>query len=123
MKVNSYCVYNFRSIKESGWVECSNRTTLVGVNESGKTNMLLALWKFNPVREGKIDVLHDMPVTVLSDFRNQKDEIKFISVKFDIDESDLKSLSELTGKSIQNLKNITVSRYYDEHYEIEGLYE
>lgn len=123
MKVNSYCVYNFRSIKESGWVECSNRTTLVGVNESGKTNMLLALWKFNPVREGKIDVLHDMPVTVLSDFRNQKDEIKFISVKFDIDESDLKSLSELTGKSIQNLKNITVSRYYDEHYEIEGLDE
>ena len=121
--MNSYCVYNFRSIKESGWVECSNRTTLVGVNESGKTNMLLALWKFNPVREGKIDVLHDMPVTVLSDFRNQKDEIKFISVKFDIDESDLKSLSELTGKSIQNLKNITVSRYYDEHYEIEGLDE
>lgn len=123
MKVNSYCVYNFRSIKESGWVECSNRTTLVGVNESGKTNMLLALWKFNPVREGKIDVLHDMPVTVLSDFRNQKDEIKFISVKFDIDESDLKRLSELTGKSIQNLKSITVSRYYDEHYEIEGLDE
>jgi len=116
-------VYHFRSIKESGWVECSNRTTLVGVNESGKTNMLLALWKFNPVRDGKIDVLHDMPVTVLSDFRNQKDKIKFISVKFDIDESDLKELSELTGKSIQNLKNITVSRYYDEHYEIEGLDE
>lgn len=40
MKLNSYCVYHFRSIKESGWVECSNRTTLVGVNESGKTNML-----------------------------------------------------------------------------------
>ncbi len=123
MKLNSYCVYHFRSIKESGWVECSNRTTLVGVNESGKTNMLLALWKFNPVRDGKIDVLHDMPVTVLSDFRNQKDKIKFISVKFDIDEIDLKELSELTGKSIQNLKNITVSRYYDEHYEIEGLDE
>lgn len=35
----------------------------------------------------------------------------------------MKSLSELTGKSIQNLKNITVSRYYDEHYEIEGVDE
>lgn len=123
MKLNSYCVYHFRSIKESGWVECSNRTTLVGVNESGKTNMLLALWKFNPVRDGKIDILHDMPVTVLSDYRNQKEKIKFISVKFDIDESDIQKLSELTGKSIQNLSYITVSRYYDEHYEIEGLAE
>lgn len=123
MKLTSYCVYNFRSIKESGWVECSNRTTLVGVNESGKTNMLLALWKFNPVREGKIDVLHDMPVTVLSEFRNQKENIKFISVKFEIDKIDLEELSEITGKTIQKLSSITVSRYYDEHYEIEGLEE
>lgn len=71
MKLNSYCVYNFRSVKDSGWVDCSEITTLVGVNESGKTNMLKALWKFNPVREGEIDVLHDMPVTMLSEFRNK----------------------------------------------------
>ena len=33
--------------------------------------------------------------------RNQKENIKFISIKFEIDESDLEELSELTGKSIQ----------------------
>ena len=30
--------------------------------------------------------------------RNQKENIKFISIKFEIDESDLEELSELTGK-------------------------
>ena len=42
MKLNSYCVYNFRSVEDSGWIECSDTTTLVGVNESGKTNILKA---------------------------------------------------------------------------------
>lgn len=45
MKLNSYCVYNFRSVEDSGWIECSDTTTLVRVNESGKTNILKALKK------------------------------------------------------------------------------
>lgn len=119
MKLNSYCVYNFRSVRDSGWVECSDITTLVGVNESGKTNMLKALWKFNPVREGKIDVLHDMPVTMLSELRNKTQEVKFISVKFDLDESDIDELESLTGEVIDNLESVLISRYYDEHYIVE----
>ena len=29
MRLKSYCVYNFRSIENSGWVECNDITTLV----------------------------------------------------------------------------------------------
>lgn len=119
MKLNSYCVYNFRSVKDSEWVECFDITTLVGVNECGKTNMLKALWKFNPVREGQIDVLHDMPVTRLSELRNKTEEVKFISVKFDIEENDVIELKKLTGEVIENLDSVTVSRYYDGHYEVQ----
>lgn len=39
MKVNSFCVFNFRSVENSGWIYCNETTTLVGVNESGKTNI------------------------------------------------------------------------------------
>lgn len=60
MKLIKYRVKNFRSVQDSGWIECSNVTTLVGVNESGKSNLLLALWKLNPAREGSIDILHDI---------------------------------------------------------------
>lgn len=56
MKLVRYCVMNFRSVKNSGWIDCDDVTTLVGVNESGKSNLLLALWKLNPARGGEIDI-------------------------------------------------------------------
>ena len=118
MKLNSYCVYNFRSVEDSGWIECSDTTTLVGVNESGKTNILKALWKFNPVREGEIDVLHDMPVTLLSELRNKTQDVKFISIKFDIEDDDVEKLKSLTNKEVEGLENVIVSRYYDGHYKV-----
>ena len=59
MKLTRYNVKNFKSVKDSGWISCSEVTTLVGVNEAGKSNLLLALWKLNPATGGKIDVIHD----------------------------------------------------------------
>ncbi len=118
MRVDSFCVFNFRSVEDSGWIDCNETTTLVGVNESGKTNILKALWKFNPVREGQIDVLHDMPVTKLSEFRNKIEQIKFISVKFDVYNEDVKKLEELSGNVISGLEYVIVSRYYDGQYEV-----
>lgn len=76
MKLVRYCVMNFRSVKNSGWIDCDDVTTLVGVNESGKSNLLLALWKLNPARGGEIDILHDMPVSELSTLRNRKNEVR-----------------------------------------------
>ena len=35
-------VKNFRSIEESDWVYLGDNTCLVGTNEAGKTNLLLA---------------------------------------------------------------------------------
>ena len=47
MQLLRYKVENFRSVEDSGWIECDNVTTLVGINEAGKSNLLLALWKLN----------------------------------------------------------------------------
>lgn len=66
MKLDRFRVTHFRSIINSGWIDCDDVTTLVGINESGKSNVLLALWKLNPARGGQIDPLHDLPVTELS---------------------------------------------------------
>lgn len=120
MRLKSYCVYNFRSIENSGWVECNDTTTLVGVNESGKTNMLKALWKFNPVREGEIDILHDMPVTKLSEYRTNPDKIKFVTVNFELTEDDKKEVSKRTGIANSNItfSEIEISRYYDGKYQV-----
>ena len=74
MRLERFRVTNFRSVIDSGWISCDDVTTLVGVNESGKSNILLALWKLNPASGGEIDALHDLPVTKLSDLRNKKPE-------------------------------------------------
>ena len=54
MKLARFRVTNFRSVEDSGWVDVDDVTALIGVNESGKTNLLLPLWKLKPARDGEI---------------------------------------------------------------------
>jgi predicted ATP-dependent endonuclease of OLD family len=48
MQLKKFRVENFRSIENSGEVEIAKLTSLVGRNESGKSNLLLALSTLNP---------------------------------------------------------------------------
>lgn len=50
MKLTTFQVLNFRSINDSGPVSVAALTSLVGRNESGKSNLLLALRTLNPPR-------------------------------------------------------------------------
>jgi recombinational DNA repair ATPase RecF len=47
-------VRDFRSVVDSDWIEVERVTALIGVNEPGKTNLLLPLWKLDPAREAEI---------------------------------------------------------------------
>lgn len=49
MKLESFRVWNFRSINDSGSINVSQITALLGRNESGKSNLLLALKSLNPI--------------------------------------------------------------------------
>lgn len=48
MRLTSFHVQNFRSVNDSGLIEVTKTTALVGRNESGKSNILLALHSLNP---------------------------------------------------------------------------
>ncbi|MET4120309.1 energy-coupling factor transporter ATP-binding protein EcfA2 [Bradyrhizobium sp. JR4.1] len=48
MKLTSFQIKNFRSVEDSGWINVNDLTSLVGRNESGKSNLLLALASLNP---------------------------------------------------------------------------
>ncbi len=62
MELKSFRVVNYRSVNDSSDVEVGQRTALVGRNESGKTNLLLALESLNPP-EGlqKLTFVKDFP--------------------------------------------------------------
>lgn len=55
MKLTNFSVENFRSITSSGDIPTEELTALVGRNESGKSNLLLALETVNPIG-GKKDI-------------------------------------------------------------------
>src|SRR5258706_410385 len=48
MKLTAFRIHRYKSILDSGWIEISPLTVMVGKNESGKTTILKALHRFNP---------------------------------------------------------------------------
>ena len=119
MILKRYKVENFRSVLDSGWIDCDNVTTLVGINEAGKSNLLLALWKLNPAREGNIDILHDMPVSKLSTYRKTPEDVKFITAEFEIDDEAVKNIEADVECNLQGDRVVTVTRFYDGSYTFE----
>jgi AAA domain, putative AbiEii toxin, Type IV TA system len=115
MRLRRYRVSNFRSIDDSGWVDVENVTALIGVNESGKTNLLLPLWKFNPAQEGGIIPTADYPKKRFAEMRANPSDFQFIEVEFDC--SDLaQALSSMTGYPEGELTLLSVSRWLDGRY-------
>lgn len=62
MQLESFRIFDFRSINDSGVVELARITALLGRNESGKSNLLLALRTLNPVEGfGALNPTKDFP--------------------------------------------------------------
>ena len=97
MRLKCYRVWNFRSVDDSGPIEVDGVTALIGTNESGKTNLLLPLWKFNPAKDGAIIPTADYPRKKYNDFRNLEQKPEFIEAIFSVDDDLAKELGTLTG--------------------------
>lgn len=114
MHLKCFRVQNFRSVGDSGWIENDSVTTLVGVNEAGKSNLLLALWKMNPASDGKINKLEDIPRSKYAQWRDIEDAPIFITCKFEITDEDLlNNLSSITGCDTESLKIAQVTRNFN----------
>lgn len=115
MKLDQFRVRNFRSVDDSGWITCEEVTTLVGINEAGKSNIILALWKLNPARGGDIDPLQDMPMSKYAQWRSATENVKFIEAKFLLDDDEISDVINLCGCDQTEASVACVTRYYDGH--------
>lgn len=118
VKLIRYKVTNFRSVKDSGWIECSDVTTLVGINEAGKSNLLLALWKLNPAKDGEIDPLHDLPIKIYSTERDHLSDIIFITADFELSPVEASKISKMANCSVDEASIARVVRYFDGKYAV-----
>lgn len=88
MELRKFRVTNFRSVVDSGWIDASDVTALIGENEAGKTNLLLPLWKLNPSGNGAINLLDDMPRSRYAEMREAPEKHDFIRCIFALSDAE-----------------------------------
>ena len=119
MKLTRFRVKNFRSIDDSTWVDVNDITNIIGVNESGKSNILLALWKLNPATDdGKINLLADLPRERYAELKDSCQRLYFIETYWDLskDEDLLERLVEYGPFEEKEFYTLHFGRNYSGRY-------
>lgn len=119
MKLKSFRVPRYRNALDSNEVLVEDDvTTLVGMNESGKSTMLDALYRLNPVYGDKFVELDDYPRWRRS--RDSRDEdlqgISPIDATFELDQVDLEALEEALGEGVITPETVQVGRRYNDSH-------
>jgi AAA15 family ATPase/GTPase len=123
MKLVRFKVKNFRSIEESDWIDVSDNNCLVGTNEAGKTNLLIALWKLHPANDEPIVPLDDFPRHLYSTYKkdeHSKDE--FIFANFELDDELQNEISINLEADPEQIKTVLISRMYNGKYYVKFPY-
>lgn len=110
MQLKSFRVSNFRSIKDSGLIEASRITALLGRNESGKSNLLRGLHSLNPLDGFKaLNPIKDFP----RDRRLSEcsDDTEAVTSTWELDDDDKAELLEILPRAT-NVKTMVISRRY-----------
>jgi hypothetical protein len=118
MKLKRFRVTEFRSVKDSTWIDADDVTALIGTNESGKTNLLIPLWKLRPAKNGEINPIVDYPRKRYHEIRAMKEKPTFIEAEFHVPDELIDKLVQLTGSSIADVAVASVSRSFDGDYTV-----
>lgn len=118
-KLDRFKVYNFRSIEESDWISIFDNTCLIGTNEAGKTNLLIALWKLNPANNEPIVPLDDFPRHLYSNFKaDSHNEDVFIAADFMLNEQLQQEIAKELKCDAMQVSQVLVERRYSGRYRI-----
>jgi len=97
-------------------------TTIVGMNESGKTSFLSAIAKnnyFNGDADFKYDVIQDYPRSELIDFQSSEDDCKIAEIFYSIDPLYTKQIDDELGGDVFKIQKFS---YYYTYKSDVGVY-
>lgn len=103
MKLTSFHIADYRCVNESNEVAVHPRVTcLVGKNESGKTALLEALRRVNPLRAAGFNLVQDYPRSRLREYeREQKRSgappATVVGAVFELDDDDIRAVEDGFG--------------------------
>jgi energy-coupling factor transporter ATP-binding protein EcfA2 len=120
MRLSKVQITEFKSIKDSGEFEVGDITCLVGKNEAGKTALLQALYRLNPIvaAENKFDVTDDYPRGVVEDYREdvEKERRKpatVVQARFALEQDDLNPIKKTFGAKAITKPELVLTRGYE----------
>ena len=120
MKLRKFTVKEFRSIWDSKAIEVDDKVTcLVGKNESGKTALLTALYRTNPIiaEDVLFDEIYDYPKREVEDYQlsvenGDRKEAVVVESVYELEEDDIAIVSEKFGPDTLEETSFTLSKYY-----------
>lgn len=97
MLLKAFRIQMYKCVYDSGWIEVSPLTAMIGKNESGKTSLLNALYRFNPFKPENYIIEKDWPRSK----RKERDENQVVcSTRFELTPEEIDELSILTGQDV-----------------------
>ena len=124
MKLRGVQITNFRSIWNSNFFEVGKQTCLVGKNEAGKTAILQALYRLNPIVEGdgEFNVTDDYPRSEVEDYRQdiearRREPAEVIRATFAVEPGELSAIEARFGAGVLAVPEVVVAKGYakDQH--------
>ena len=104
MKLTKARITNFRSIQDSTEFDVGDVTCLVGKNESGKTALLQALYRLDPVVEssGNFDDTDDYPRHAVNDYKEDVEAgrcepAQVVKATYELEPDDIKAIEDVYG--------------------------
>ncbi len=95
MRLTSFHIKKYRSIEDSKEIKVDeNITTFVGINESGKTNLMRALKKINHVKDTDFDDLTENPAWYYDDY---DPEDIFVTATFKLTNEERRQIKEISN--------------------------
>ena len=130
MKLTKVRITEFQSIQDSTEFAIGNVTCLVGKNEAGKTALLKALYRLNPIidTEGNFDVTDDYPRRSVTDYQNavearRREPAQIVQATYTLEPPDIQEVEKVFGPRC--LKDtdptVTVSKGYTNTRTFSGL--
>lgn len=120
MKLTNVHVTEFQSVRDSNEFVVDDITCLVGKNEAGKTSLLKALYRLNPLveSEGEFDVTDDYPRTDVEDYqegveKKRRAPAKVIRGTYALEADDLQPIIKVFGDDVITTKSLVLTKDYD----------
>ncbi len=120
MLLKHFHIRDFQSIRDSNPAEVGDITCLVGKNEAGKTALLKALYRLNPIAKGddKFDVTDDYPRARVTEYeqeiRSGKRTYTVVTeATLALEDEELKPIEEHFGTGVLPGAEVMLTRTYE----------